>query len=59
MTEKIKMKCTKCGSTDVRKDAWAEWDEDLQDWVLGSVFDEAFCFKCDGPCSIEEEDVAE
>ena len=45
--------CTLCGSGRILRDAWAEWDEERQDWVLGQEFDEYFCENCDGDCSIE------
>lgn len=39
--------CRSCGSTHVTRDAWAEWDTDLQEWVLGAVYDHAYCHDCD------------
>jgi len=48
------MICKNCGSTQVMRDAWAEWSEGEQDWVLGAVFDYAHCHKCDGKAHIEE-----
>jgi hypothetical protein len=50
-------KCKYCGSTDVKLDAWAEWDVDSQKWILGSVFDNTFCPECDGETAIIEEEV--
>lgn len=44
---KVRKVCKHCGSTDVRKDAWAEWDEDKQEWVLGDVFDDDYCMTCE------------
>ena len=49
------MVCEKCGSTHVTRDAWAEWDEDEQDWVLGAVFDYAFCHDCQRDAHIDEQ----
>lgn len=40
---KMKMVCGRCGSEEVRRDAWAVWDVDQQDWVLQNVFDYAIC----------------
>ena len=43
MTRNIELKCTFCGSTNVFKDAAAEWDTEKQDWVLSSTYDHAWC----------------
>jgi hypothetical protein len=52
---KVKMVCRECGGTDVKRDAWAEWDEDLQEWVLsGDPFDAAQCDDCCGETGIDE-----
>lgn len=52
--EKIKMVCGTCGSENVKRDAWAVWDEAEQKWVLGPVFDDAFCDDCDRETEIKE-----
>lgn len=39
--------CSACGSEDVTKDAWAEWDIEKQDWVLQNVYDDTFCQTCE------------
>lgn len=45
MTVKLKMICSVCGSTDVGRDAFAEWDYDAQQWVLrGDPYDDGVCF---------------
>lgn len=54
MSEKIQIVCGTCGSADVRRDAWAEWDTDKQDWVGGAVFDAGHCEVCEGETSLEE-----
>ena len=52
---KVQMRCESCGSANVMRDAWAEWDVGTQTWVLrGEPFDMAYCEDCDGECSIEE-----
>ena len=48
------MVCNICGSDEVSRDAWANWDTNAQDWVLGAVFDDAHCHKCGGETSIIE-----
>lgn len=56
---KLRMVCEECGSTHVTRDAWAEWDEDEQDWVLGAAFDYAFCHDCQGDAHIGEQPIAD
>lgn len=50
----VTMVCRTCGSEDVVRDAWADWDVDAQDWVLSQTFDYAFCNSCEGDTRIEE-----
>ncbi len=52
------MICDTCGSDDVSRDAWADWDTRTQQWVLGAVFDYAHCHKCDGETSLVEVELA-
>ena len=56
-TEKIEMICKHCKSDDVVMDAWAIWDDLIQEWVLDNVFDDAFCKNCDGETSLEEKHI--
>ncbi|OAN58669.1 DUF5983 family protein [Sphingobium sp. TCM1] len=49
---KTTVRCASCGSADVMRDAWACWDDDTQDWVLGSVFDAAFCETCENDTTL-------
>lgn len=46
--------CRTCGGNSVSRDAWAEWDGDAQEWVLGSVFDYAYCHDCDDETQLDE-----
>ena len=48
----MKKVCKHCGSENVVKDAWAEWDEDKQEWVLQQVFDYDYCTDCEGDTTI-------
>ncbi len=48
--------CSRCGSTAILKDAWAQWDVDAQDWVLAAVFDYTICDDCGREASIEWRD---
>ena len=55
--KKVVMSCTHCGSTEVYRDAWAEWDVESQSWVLQDVFDYAYCCRCDGETRIEMKEI--
>lgn len=56
---KVRMVCSYCGSEDVSKDAWADWDVDRQEWVLRTEFDNAHCHNCDGETSLTELELTE
>ncbi len=45
--------CGDCGSTDVRKDAYAAWNEITREWELHSTFDYTICNDCGAEDSIE------
>jgi len=49
--------CESCGSDDVLKDAYAEWDLLKQAWVLSAVFDHTICNTCDGETNVIEAEV--
>jgi len=44
---KVHPACHRCGSKEVLRDAYAVWDNDLQDWVLHSTYDDYRCDSCD------------
>lgn len=46
--------CERCGGNVVTRDAWAEWDVEAQDWVLGAAFDCAYCHDCEEETNLEE-----
>ena len=50
---KVQMVCGDCGSAEVTRDAWAEWEVGCQSWALGAVFDYAFCHRCQRETRIE------
>ena len=52
------MVCDECGSDEVSRDAWADWDIEKQEWVLGAVFDDARCHKCGCETSLVEVELA-
>lgn len=51
---RIAIVCGECGSDEVSRDAWADWDTGKQEWVLGAVFDYGHCHKCEGESSLIE-----
>lgn len=50
----IRMCCATCGGENVKRDAWAEWNVELQMWELGQFFDHAACDDCGGETRILE-----
>ncbi|WP_425228544.1 hypothetical protein [Sphingomonas sp.] len=53
-TTPIQITCGSCGSTDVARDAWANWSTAEQRWELLTVFDCARCHACDGATTLVE-----
>lgn len=53
---KVKVLCKKCKTNNIKRDAWASWDEDKQEWILDEVFAYAWCEKCEGEASIIEKE---
>lgn len=51
---KVQILCRNCGSTDVSRDAWSDWDVAAQAWLLRIVFDHAHCHACDGQTRLIE-----
>lgn len=51
--------CSKCKSTEIVKDAFAEWSVAEQTWVLHSVYDNTYCNSCEESCNLEDEEVCE
>lgn len=54
LNKPVEMFCTRCGSTEVVRDAWAEWNKQRQDWVLKTIFDNSRCDACGAANCIEE-----
>ena len=52
--QKVRIICGTCGSTDVSRGAWGDWDGAAQAWVLRTVFDYAHCHACDCETRLEE-----
>ena len=47
--------CARCGSADVSRDAWADWDAAGQAWTLRAIFDYGHCHACDAETSLERQ----
>ena len=45
--------CTRCGSHNVVRDAYAKWDGANKHWVVSQVYDFVFCFHCDAGTLLE------
>lgn len=57
---KTKPVCAKCGSDDVRADAYAAWNMDSQEWELTATFDDgSVCEVCGEECDLEWAEAAE
>ena len=50
----IIMRCSRCHSTNVMRDAWASWDASAQEWVLGPLYDHTACDDCGAEECVEE-----
>jgi hypothetical protein len=53
-----RMICRHCGSDNVVKDAWAEWDPTADMWVLRTTFDHEVCEDCGEEGNVIIEDAA-
>lgn len=53
-SKRISFVCERCGSNLVTRDAWAEWNVEEQDWVLGAAYDYTFCHKCEAEAHMVE-----
>jgi predicted RNA-binding Zn-ribbon protein involved in translation (DUF1610 family) len=42
----MKLLCPYCGSENIVRDAYAEWDSEANEWVLRSVYDDMSCDDC-------------
>ena len=54
---RIEIVCSTCGGSSVTRDAWAKWDAETQDWVLGAAFDYAYCHDCDEETRLDEVEI--
>lgn len=54
---RVKYVCPHCGSEDLLKDAWAQWDTENQEWTLGATFDHTMCAECDSKVTPSEVEI--
>jgi hypothetical protein len=57
-SKRVTYLCARCESVLVTLDAWAEWNVDQQEWVLGATYDHTFCHKCEGQTHLVEVELA-
>ena len=53
-SKRVTFLCERCGSDLVTLDAWAEWNVEEQDWVLGATYDHTFCHECEAETPLVE-----
>lgn len=53
----VTIHCATCGSENVRRDASAEWNAELQMWEIVTVFDVADCEDCGTETSLIEKQI--
>ena len=57
MKREIRLVCSECNSPNVARDAWAMWDETRQTFEVSHIFDNGYCFTCEGEASLNEEEI--
>lgn len=55
MRECVTFRCKGCGSENVVKDAYVEWDKVAQAWVVKCVLETAECLDCDSEAKLVAE----
>lgn len=50
----VTIHCTTCDSEDIRRDAYAAWNVENQEWEIVTLFDNADCETCGGETSLTE-----
>lgn len=51
LARKVKPVCDHCGSSDIRVEAFIEWNAAKQDWKLKEVTDNIVCCDCGRECN--------
>lgn len=55
----LRIICDHCGTEDVKRDAWAAWNFDSQEWKLHSTYDNAYCERCGDEACLTEARILE
>ena len=50
LAKKVRPVCDHCGSSDIRIEAYVEWNASKQDWKLKEVTDNIVCNDCGKDC---------
>ena len=54
LRKKLSPSCNKCGSSDVRTEAFAEWNNVTQNWKIQELLDgNQVCAECGQDCEIK------
>lgn len=53
----VTIHCATCDGQNIRADAYAEWNPELQMWELVTIFDSKDCEDCGGQCSTVEKEI--
>jgi hypothetical protein len=57
--KRVRKVCSKCGSSDLKFDAYARWNNKTQRFELVEVFEKPIiCESCEGETSVREEEIA-
>lgn len=59
MSAPITVHCSTCSGQNVKRDAHAEWNPELQQWDLSTVYDEWDCDDCGHSVSVYEQAVSD
>jgi len=55
--EPIEVVCSRCGSSEVTRDAVVRWSIAAQRWEVSGVFDNADCDDCGGETRLEDKEL--
>lgn len=55
----VTIHCGVCDGQNIRADAYAEWNQELQTWELVTIFDSKDCEDCGGQCSTVEKEITQ
>ena len=50
----MKKICAICKSENVMADAAVSWNDEINQWEIETVYDNAYCADCDGDTNIED-----